>query len=162
MKLEIAFFSGERVWSRVIRLRSQSVWSHVGIVIEHAGDRWVIEALEGKGVRLVPFRCWWVWKGQVAVATVKGLSEESVRNATSFAMQVVGCEYASPWQFLRSFGFLTRWLCRVFRVRHDLEGDRFFCSELVAHALLKAGIALPAVPAEMSPGDIASLPGLEF
>ena len=51
---DIVLYSGTRLWSRVIRAFSKSKWSHVGIIIRYGKsfEPWVVEALEGKGVRL--------------------------------------------------------------------------------------------------------------
>lgn len=161
--IDIVAFSGTRVWSRVIRLRSQSQYSHVGIICEINGDDWVIEALERKGVRLVPLRVWYQWNGDVTEFRLKSKSNDARQQLIDFAANRVGQEYASPWQFVRSFGFATRWLCRKIGVRKDLESDRWFCSELVAAALHHAGfwLGVDSVPSEMTPGDVCNLPCLE-
>jgi hypothetical protein len=168
--IDIVAFSGTRVWSRIIRLRSQSRFSHVGIVCEINGDDWVIEALERKGVRLVPLRVWYQWNGDVTAFRLKtplggdasySWLQGRRREIINFAAQRIGQEYASPWQFFRSFGFATRWLCRKIGVRKDLESDRFFCSELVAESLKSAGFWIGLDPSEMTPGDICGLPCLE-
>ena len=159
--IDIVAFSGTRVWSRIIRLRSQSRFSHVGIVCEINGDDWVIEALERKGVRLVPLRVWYQWGGEVTAFRLKDSSDDTRLRLIDFAAKRVGQEYASPWQFVRSFGFATRWLCRKIGVRKDLESDRWFCSELVAAALPHAGCWIGAEPSEMTPGDVCNLPCLE-
>lgn len=165
--IDIVAFSGRRVWSRVIELRSLSQFSHVGIVCEIDGDDWVIEALEGKGVRLVPLRCWMQWDGEFKAFALAdpesgipycGVLRQRVIN---FAAKRIGQEYASPLQLVRSFGFVTRWLCRVLRLRVDLEADRWFCSELVAAALYSAGLFIPRDAAQMAPGDVVRLPFLK-
>lgn len=44
----------------------------------------------------------------------------------------------------------------------DHHAERYFCSELVAECLWRAGVRdeLLAIPARVSPGDFLELPGL--
>lgn len=160
--IDVVAFSGRRVWSRLIELRSWSRYSHVGIVCELDGDEWVIEALEGKGVRFVPLRVWYQWGGDVTAfrfdPAIFGSQERQA--VIDFAKARIGCDYCSPWQFLRSFGFATRWLLRLLKVRVDLEAERWFCSELVAAAIEAHGPCGTYEPAEMTPGDVVALPYL--
>lgn len=157
--IDIVAFSGTRVWSRIIRLRSHSSYSHVGIVCEMDGDEWVIEALEGKGVRAVPLRVWFGWSGKITTFSFDPdvIGDVDRQQIIDFAKSRIGQEYASPWQFVRSFGFITRWLCRLIGIRCDLETDRWFCSELVAAAIASLGHWHRAEPAEMTPADVCGL-----
>lgn len=156
--IDIVAFAGRRLWSHVIMLRSLSRASHVGILCEHDGVEYVIESLEGVGVRLVPFKRWKEWKGRISTYSIEGIFDEQRQAMIDEGMKLLGLQYASPWQFLRSFGFASRALMRRLGMRKDIETNRFFCSELVAHLIHKADIKLPKSPVEMTPGDVVSLP----
>ena len=158
---DVLLFSGRSWWSRVIRARTRSRWSHVGIAVRLLTPLsittrcFVIEALEGAGVRVVPFESWQQWDGEIQRLS-PSLNAERRLDMVRFALQHWGCPYSSPLQFVRSFGLLTTWICRKLRLtRVDLERRRFFCSELVAGALHAAGCKLPKPPAAMSPADVA-------
>ena len=163
---DIVLYSGTRLWSRVIRAFSKSKWSHVGIVLRHdqTSEPWVVEALEGKGVRFVPFRCWLAWGGEIGHgrsnrnAGTNCLAISKLKLAAMWCETQVGKEYASPWQFVRSFGFVWSRLRKLFGVKLDTDSNRFFCSELVASALFWNGLEIPKHAAKMTPGDVAALP----
>jgi hypothetical protein len=161
--IDVVAFSGTRVWSRLIRLRSRSRYSHVGLVCEIDGDEYVLEALERKGVRLVPLSVWFTWSGSVTALRFDPdvVGDVDRQRIIDFAKARLGQEYASPWQFVRSWGLITRAVCRWLGVRVDLEATRWFCSELVAAALESADARLPKAPSEMTPGDVVNLPYLE-
>lgn len=158
---DVLLFSGRSWWSRCIRARTRSKWSHVGIAVRLltplsiATRCYVIEAIEGHGVRVVPFASWLKWDGEIQ-RLQPALNGEQRLDVVRFALHHWGCPYSSPLQFVRSFGLLTTWLCRCLGLtKFDIERRRFFCSELVAGALHAAGCKLPKPPAAMSPADIA-------
>ena len=156
---DIVLYSGTRLWSRVIRAFSKSKWSHVGIVLRYGqtSEPWVVEALEGKGVRFVPFRCWLAWGGEIGHG--KWLLPERIANdVTDWCLKRTGQEYASMGQFVRSFGFVWSHLRKLFGLKVDTDSNRFFCSELVASALFWNGLAIPKHAAKMTPRDVAKLP----
>ena len=162
---DLLFFSGRRWWSRLIRLRTASRWSHVGIVShvepsKRPGGNLVIvtEALEGKGVITQPADVWRFWDGTVAVGYVA--RTEPVRQAAAaYARGQEKCLYASPRQFVRSFSFLWAKLTGALDIPADINARRWFCSELAAAALNITGtVDLPKEPARMQPGDVAELP----
>lgn len=159
--VDIYAFEGRALFSRLIQFRTLSRISHVGLACEHDGEQYVLESLEGKGVRLVPFRVWVSWGGPITAYRVEGVTDEQRQIAIDVAMRRLGCEYASPKQFVRSFGMVTRALCRRLKVRRDLESQRFFCSEFVAYCLKRAGLHFKGLPVEMSPADVIALPGVQ-
>lgn len=154
---DIVLYSGTRLWSRVIRAFSRSKWSHVGMVVRMNGDCWVIEALEGKGVRCVPFTCWLAWGGEIGVG-VSMLSDRQVDGMQHWLAYQIGKEYASAWQFVRSFGLVWSRLRKLFGVKVDADSNRFTCSELLASACFWNGLEIPKHAAKMTPGDVAALP----
>ena len=124
---DVVLFSGHTIWSRMIRLISESKWSHVGMIVRYGADAWVVEALEGKGVRFIPFSVWQKWSGEVGhLQAVAGLSVDSL---TTWCLSHVGQEYASPRQFIRSFAPLWLHLRKFFGRLVDTDAKRFFCSE---------------------------------
>jgi len=159
---DLVFFSGRRAFSWLIRLRSGSIWSHVGMIVWEQNDQigmapQVVESLEGRGVQCVPLSCWRSERGRVALGRVDTLP--AVRSfAADHAASKRGLRYASPWQFIRSFSVIWSRLRRLLRVPDDCDPQRYFCSELVAESLLFAGLHLPKPAACMYPGDVAQLP----
>lgn len=159
---DLLFFSGQRWWSRLIRLRTSSKWSHVGMVAwvprdNEPGTPQVIEALEGKGVRVASIHWWRKWHGLVAVGYVN-LPEEIRLQAVDFAAHQRGSLYASPRQFVRSFSLLWSRLAGLFGLHADSDARRWFCSELVSAAFRHTGhVNTPKEPARMTPGDVAAL-----
>jgi hypothetical protein len=157
---DLALFSGRRLWSRLIRLRSGSEWSHVGVFVEVEGQLWIVEALEGKGVRIVRPYVWQQWRGHCAIGRVDGLDGEQRQEIKRFLLHRIGEEYASPRQFVRSFSWVWRRISRAWKLKTDLHAERWFCSELAAFALMLVGVPKFGVPAETTPGDLARLPNV--
>jgi hypothetical protein len=159
---DLLLFSGERWWSRIIRLRSQSKWSHVGIVVwvprkGEDGHPQIVEALEGHGVRVANIHWWRKWRGTVAVGYVN-LPEPARFKMADFASRQRGRLYASPRQFVRSFSLLWSRIAPLLGIRADNDVRRWFCSELAAAAFRFTGyVTTPKEPARMTPGDVASL-----
>lgn len=161
---DLVFFSGRRWWSRLIRFRTASRWSHVGIVTDVVhGSRGsvplvlITEAIEGKGVRVVPADVWSTWQGSVAIGYVR-LCESSRQQIADFARSQQGCRYASPRQFVRSFSLLWSRVAVLLGLRDDEDDTRWFCSELAASAIASANkLRLPKAAAKMSPGDVSEM-----
>lgn len=154
---DLLFFRGQSLWSRIIRWRSRSEYSHVGIALRTGHplpELCVIEAIEGHGVRLVPFQVWLDWGCEIDVFSVKHVHRQQTLGE---AVKHLGCQYASPIQFVRSWGLLARRLARWLGRPADTDRQRFFCSELVATALQAGGATLPMSPAAMTPGDVSTL-----
>jgi len=160
--IDIVAYVGNRVFSRVIQWRSGSKFSHVGMVCECDGVEYVLESLEGKGVRLVPLTHWLTWPGKIVGWKLDPniVGDVDRQNMVDWCVARLGCEYASPKQFLRSFGYSSRWLMRLLHLRIDLEFDRFFCSEYLSQAMESVGLVLPKYGSEMTPGDVTKLPFL--
>ena len=154
---DLLFFSGSRLWSRLIRWRTRSMWSHVGVAVWIDGALFVLEALEGDGVRLAPISVWLGWRGRIGLGRVAYGSTQQRLAAKSSGLAQLTSRYASPRQFVRSFSVVYSKLARHWRLSEDGDASRWFCSELAATLLSVGGFVLPKRPAELSPGDCSEL-----
>lgn len=145
-------------FSQLISFRTRSRISHVGICVRFYDRLCVVEALEGRGVRVFPVSTI-LKKGRTLVwyQTVVPISINRF-DVSEAALSHWGQKYASPWQFVRSFGLLTRWICDRLKIKRDTNDKRFFCSEFVVTCLQEAGIEINEDPAMMSPADVIELP----
>lgn len=162
---DVFAFEGRSFFSRLIQLRTHSYITHVGFAIwvkfgvESANRLCVLEAMEGAGVRLVPFS-WVLKKRRKAGEPVHWLQlhdEFDREEILGFALEEWGQPYASPIQFVNSFGLLTSWLRRKLGFPSQLDPHRWFCSQIVAKALIRGGfrpIPPNIIPAEVSPSDV--------
>jgi uncharacterized protein YycO len=163
------------VWwgAKIIRLKTQSVYSHVGVAIWITADscrRLAILEATYRGVRMFPLDLYLVhcqrWKTQVDwwVVTDSSINREKI---ASYCLKQWGKPYASLWQLFWSFGWLGSLFRKCSGFSADLEKDRFFCSELVASALRAAGWVPPPgdpsdrEPALTDPGVVALFPCLQ-
>lgn len=156
---DLIFFAGRKPFSWLIRIRSLSRWSHVGIVvcpqvIGEPIEPQIIESLEGVGVRTVSSNVWRKWHGHVAIGRIV-LPPKLREHLADYAASKRGCRYASPWQFVRSFALLTSRILDLFRTPADEDRSRYFCSELAAEAMQSVGCRLPKLPPKMKPADLA-------
>lgn|GEM_PF-2583979 len=158
-------FKTRGFWSAAIRLRTESRFSHVGFAIKIRGRQCVLEAREKVGVRLFPLsryqsdsstEVWWFRLR----AEEFGINRNRL---VSEALESWGDAYASPWQFLRSFGFVTPELADKLGIPAIVNRQRFFCSDYVLAKLRMQGYRgdsrLSAIKA--SPGDVTELACLE-
>ena len=152
--LDIVAYSGTNTLSRLIKLRTLSRYSHVGMAFWANGEHWIVESMEGKGCRIVPLRLWHTWGGKVSGFSFnEELFSEADREAMlQFCLRQVGQEYASPKQLIRAFMFGARWLADKLHWPIDEEG--WTCSELMVAAMQSVGKFNELVAAESSPGDI--------
>lgn len=152
---DLLFFRGSG-WlpSRLIRLFTTSVYSHVGImVVLSAGeysDLWVVEAVWPR-VRLYPLRR--TLENKTRVDWFQVVDPAVDRHAVVvYGLERVGRRYASFRQFVRSWGCSAG---RLLGWKADVDQERDFCSELVAEAFLRAGYVDDREPALTSPGAVA-------
>lgn len=169
---DMFLFRGRKAFSRMIKLWTRSPYSHVGIALRicigGVDMLVVIEALEGRGVQLLPIEV--VLRRDTAVEWFRlrprvGEYRLNRDKVASFAISHWGARYASPRQFFRSFTYCGRFIRRLLRLPIDEDKGRFFCSELVAEALRKGGYAGEDLAqlkgSEMTPEDISRLMCLE-
>lgn len=152
--LDIVAFSGNGWLSRLIKLRTLSRYSHIGMAFWMEGEHWVVESMEGKGVRIVPLRLWHTWGGKVSGFTLNPelFTQADKEAMLRFCLSKVGQPYASPKQIIRAFMFGMRWLGDKLGMRVDEEG--WTCSELMVEAMQSVGKFTEIVAAEASPGDV--------
>lgn len=160
------------LFGRFIRLWTQSPFSHVGIalwvIVDGTRRLCILEALEGVGVRLFPMDryleechasgCLIDWYQVVD-------SEINRDRVAGYALQQWGRPYATPWQFVWSWGLLSGWWRRLRGLPVDTDPERWFCSELVTAALRHAGYVPESgddsEPAATEPGAVALFPCLQ-
>ena len=159
---DVLAFRGTRLFSRLIKFWTQSRVSHVGIACWMHKRLTVIEALEPGGVRVYPMSryvsrgCRVDWYHLVS----PDLNRQQI---VAFALSKWGLRYASPWQFFRSWGWLSRWWANRRGLAADTNDARFFCSELVLDALRTGGYkgeGYDKPASQTSPGDVIELPCL--
>ena len=158
---DLLAFRGRGLFSTAIKLKTFSRVTHVGLTVYFRGRICVLEAREGRGVRLVPLDHY-LGDCNVRVQWHPLLSEKYRINrqvAIEWAVGQLGKRYASPWQLVRSWGLLSAPLCDYFGLPIDTNPQRFFCSEFVLD-FVRAGGYLEnghRVAARTSPGDVLEL-----
>lgn len=153
-------FDPGSIFSQLISFRTRSRVSHVGFAVKVHGRVCVIEAIEGRGVRVFPLSMV-LKQGRKVDWYHTDVPRTSWRwTISNEALSHWGRKYASPWQFVRSFGLVTRWVCDRLGVARDTNDKRFFCSEFVVSCLKRSGIMIDGDSALMSPGDVIELPCL--
>lgn len=161
---DIFLFRGRKWYSWLIRLRTLSVYSHVGVAyrlrVNGHHRLCIFEAVNGQGVRLHPLDvyleecmragCQVDWYA----VTDNGIDRERV---AEFCLRNWAKRYASVWQFAWSWGLLARWLRKLLRRPAEMDRERFFCSKLVDAAYRYAGYKPDEAetPDETDPGAIA-------
>ena len=165
---DVLLFRGSFLHSRFIQRWTRSVYSHVGLAlwIHTDGVRrlMVIEAMEGRGIRLFPLSEYLQRGDHLDWFRV---TDESVQRdkVVAWAMARLGRDYASAWQFLRSFGFLTKRIANLLGLPTKMDRNRWFCSWFAAQALRAGGWSPPEPerlpPEQYTPGDISLFPCLQ-
>jgi hypothetical protein len=167
---DVLAFRGTRLFSKIIKLWTRSRVSHVGVACWMHGRLTVVEALEGVGVRVFPLSRYIEQRCRVDWYELLQAERDTIRHGpldrssvVAFSLSKWGLRYASPWQFLRSWGWLSRWAAVHHGVPDDTNPDRFFCSELVLDALRSGGYrgeGYDKPAAKTTPADVIELPCL--
>lgn len=145
---DLLFFSGDHWLSSLIRWRSRSAWSHVGLVviIEEMERVFLIESVLENGVRMVPMSN--VFKdydgmgkpyvGRVAWTRHSEISqsEEKIRKVKEFCLDNLTKQYDNL-EYLR---ILWRTLMGSKEIFRD---SKFTCAEFILEAYQYAGVELP-------------------
>jgi len=164
---DVFCFRGRSLFGWLIKLRTRSVYSHIGIALWIKVDGHerlcCMEALEPGGVRLYPMDRYLqdCERNGIQVHWYSVADPVIDRDQVAgFVLRQWGKRYASPWQFLLSWGRVTRFVYRLFGWRRgDVDPDRFFCSELAAGAFRTAGYDPPGGdpirPFEVDPGAVS-------
>lgn len=145
---DLIFFSGDHWLSGLIRWRSRSAWSHVGIVvkIEEMDRLFLIESTLETGVRMIPMSFViksyagdnYPYDGRVAWTRHKLLSEsnDQLRKLKEFCLDNLTKQYDNK----EYFRILWRTLVGSKEIFHD---NKFTCAEYIYEAYLYAGLDLP-------------------
>jgi uncharacterized protein YycO len=127
IKVCVRGYTGQGAGSKWIQKWTRSNTSHVSLVFHIGGDVQEIESLQFKGtVSHKPHSS----KKKTFIEYDVPLTYEQAFEARELALSLVGARY--DWKAI--WGFARH------RKTHSL--DRWFCSELVAYCLLKAGYPL--------------------
>lgn len=114
---DLFFTASPALFSRIIRRFTQSKVSHVGIFIRINERLFAVEALEGRGVRMIPasnrFRKERFWHVKTGYSATKELEDRILNN--------IGSDYDMAGAVLALFV--------------DTKSQRNFCSELVTKVL---------------------------
>lgn len=152
--MKVVLFKGKSFISRLIRWQTRSEYSHAAVLVEettagHPVMGFVIESMEGVGVRAAQ----WKAAEDADVFEVEGLSELEKTRVLKFLNEQVGKKY----DWLMVLRFISR------RQESRATSGKWFCSELVFAAFLKAGVELLARTEawEVSPGLLARSPWLK-
>jgi hypothetical protein len=163
---DLIFFSGKHWLSDLIRWRSKSGFSHVGLVVRlpEIDKVFLIESIISHGVRLIPFSGIYGdyfgdkkdYGGRVIWARHNELSEIQAKELRDFALELLTRQYDSK-EYIRGF-----WRMIVGRIR--IYPDRkLTCSELVFECFKKVGIKLDYEKGNLiSPGVIYRNKGIDF
>ncbi len=147
---DVVLFRGSGLVSRAIRWLTKSPYSHAALVFLFEGRVYCLEAV-GSGVRLALIsEVLARYHGGIDHFDVPAATDEQRRGALGFAFQQLGKLYDKTgiWRFL-----LSSLTGRRRRVREDLA---WYCSELVAAAYRRQGLALvPDSSAYTSPAALA-------
>jgi len=149
MKVWVRGYKGAGFGSGFIKKFTRSKYSHVSMVFDMGHDIVEVESIQGKGViRHKPYTS----EEKDFDVLYAPLTEEQIIEAYTLACSLEGASY--DWSGV--FSFLLH------RTKHTL--DKFFCSELNAYVLYKAGYPLSRkAPYKLSPDDVmASLRLIEW
>lgn len=145
---DLLFFSGDHWLSSLIRSRSRSAWSHIGVVIrlEELNRVFLIESVLENGIRMVPMS--FVFKdyggngkaygGRVAWGRYRPISEsvEIQRKIKEFLLDNLTKQYDRAEYY--------RILWRSFiGLKEVFDDDKYTCAELVRAAFQYAGLIPP-------------------
>lgn len=163
---DLILFKGRSFWSRVIQFRTLSRFSHCGFALwlhdeDHKHRRlMLVESKEAIGARMVPLTDAMRRGSDVHWFPLEDYDEVDRDAVFVFTMTSLGSPYAPVWQFVRSFGLVTRWLCDRWHINANIAGRSRFCSEYVAEALKWMGYRHSIIlsPPEVVPGDLPELP----
>lgn len=145
---DLLFFSGDHWLSGLIRWRSRSAWSHVGMVVrlEEINRVFLVESILETGVRMVPMSFVYknyggnnkAYEGRVAWARHETLTQDTyrTRKIKEFCLDHLTVQYDNA----EYYRILWRTLVGSKEIFHD---DKFTCAEYVLEAYRHAGIELP-------------------
>lgn len=162
---DVLAFRSRSFWSRLIQFRTFARVSHVGFAYWLEGRLAVIEAKDWYYVQVWPLDRYLKDESyEIDHYELLDCEHQIDRDRVArTALSLWGSRYASPWQFVRSWGIFTRWLGDKLGWSKDTDSDRYHCSETILTCLVAGGYVgegFEKSPARTSPGDIVMLPCL--
>jgi hypothetical protein len=157
---DVLAFSGKWFFSKLIQFWTKDKISHVGLAIwisiEGTDILCVLEAMEGKGVRIVPLSSYFLGKKPPDIYWCP-INENQIdrQKVIAFALKNWNREYANIYQFILFMSPRLQWLRRLLGKSLDTDYERWHCSELITNALVEGGYPCDKVPALVSPGDVS-------
>lgn len=163
---DLVFCSGTYFFSKLIRVFTKSVWSHVGIIYrDDFLDRiFILESETLIGVRIAPLSKYLKdyhgrrrpYRGRMFVAQLSPpVAETVMKRAISFGMDQLTKPYDN-WEILR-IAFRI-----AFGIGRKSRDRKYICSELVYEAFHKAGVEFPYNNRSISPDDLWRDPQVEI
>jgi hypothetical protein len=145
---DVLLFRGRGLLSLLIRWATHSDYSHAGLVYRYNGHVYCLEAV-GQGVRMAPLsRLVGHYPDGIDYYTLT-VPEQPREDALGFSFQQLTLPYSVLGLVWFALALIFAWR------RPDKDPDRWFCSELVAAAYVKAGYPLtPDLPCYASPADL--------
>lgn len=117
--VKVRFLRSHDIFGLLIRIFTWSKWNHVAIEV----DGWAYEAMVGRGVRRINDYFYPKWDSEDSIS----VDVPDSKKATFFLEEQLGKKY--DWMAIFAYPFRTSWQ----------SPHRWFCSELVAKALIEAG-----------------------
>lgn len=143
---DILFYSGEDEVSRLIRWATNSIWSHVGIILKiDSLDRiLLLESVESMGVRLIPLTKYIKtveeeddkFDARLVIARHQLLKQANIRNLINFGIDQITRPY--------DHDEIQRIMVRIAKGEGKAERDHaYMCSELVYECFRQVNIEIP-------------------
>jgi uncharacterized protein YycO len=154
---DVLLFRGRGLASMGIRLLTRSPYSHVGLVFLYLERVYCLEAV-GVGVRLILMsELMRRYHGGIDYYEVVNAADPQRDGAIAFGFQQLGKLYDRP-------GIVRFLIAILFNRKPAVSEDQaWFCSELVAAAYRRQGLALaPVSVSYTSPADLAVSPELRL
>lgn len=132
---DVLTFEGKAVFSRIVQWWSGSPISHIGVAyyLPVNGTRYLcsIEAMEGKGLRIVPLHL--IWGEYVNVWVQK--HDQNPIEVVDRMVNLLNDRYANKKQFLLMASKLWRWVRTKIGFPIDTSRTSWHCAEAVAYCL---------------------------
>jgi hypothetical protein len=153
---DVLLCSGTQIFSHLIRWATRSPWSHVAMIIrlDVLDEVMVVEAVERKGVRLIPFHRWLtenetkarVFPGRVVVARHRRFEElaqgECMRRFGKFATGRLGTPFGAG-EIVKIMARIVIGRRRGHLPRSLQSDDEYICSEFLSRCFEQVGIHIP-------------------
>lgn len=145
---DILFYSGEDEVSKLIRWATNSMWSHIGILLywEEFDRILLLESVENMGVRLIPLSIYIKdlqaeeqeeeFYARLVVARHQDLKASKISQLVNFGIDQITRPYDQEE--------IQRIMVRIATGEGKAERDRaYMCSELVYECFMQSGIEIP-------------------